>query len=285
MDHLGNTWEADRGAEGGGIVDRGEIEILGTNDPALYRTERWGMNRYGLEVPAGSYQVFLHFAETYEGITGAGQRVFDVDVEGQLLSNVDVFALAGGARTALVLESTVDVTDGMLDIGFLSKIQSPMINAIEVRPVPASELRINVGGEALVDHLGQSWAPDSGFTGGGTADRGNIEITGTNDPALYRTERWGMSGYGFDLPSGNYKVRLHFAETYDGITGPGQRVFDVDVEGTAIPNLDIFALAGGARKAYVVESTVAVTDGKLDIGFAANVQSPMINAIEVSLAP
>jgi hypothetical protein len=76
-------------------------------------------------------------------------------------------------------------------------------------------------------------------------------------------------------------VRLHFAETYSGITGPGQRVFSVNVEGIAINNLDIFAEAGGRNRALVKTVVVQVTDGQLNLGFIPAVQKPEINGIEI----
>ena len=83
------------------------------------------------------------------------------------------------------------------------------------------------------------------------------------------------------VPNGQYSVVLHFAETYGGITGPGQRVFGVNVNGTSLGNLDIYALAGGPDRAIAETTPATVTSGELDIGFAQVVQEPMIDAIEV----
>ncbi|MBK7366570.1 MAG: hypothetical protein IPJ04_01355 [Candidatus Eisenbacteria bacterium] len=50
-------------------------------------------------VVPGRHRLRLYFAETYSGITAAGQRVFDVEVEGEtVLSNFDVFAQVGANR-------------------------------------------------------------------------------------------------------------------------------------------------------------------------------------------
>ncbi|MGZ9034919.1 MAG: malectin domain-containing carbohydrate-binding protein, partial [Rhodospirillales bacterium] len=100
---------------------------------ALYQTERWGMTGYSLPVAPGLYTVKLHFAETFA--TTAAARVFSVDVEGQKLTDIDVFASVG-ARTALVRTvPNVVVTDGKLDIGFTNKAGAAIINGIEVQPV------------------------------------------------------------------------------------------------------------------------------------------------------
>ncbi len=136
VDAQGRKWTADTGFTGGGVVDRGAIEIAGTANDRLYQTERWGMTGYSLPIASGVYTVKLHFAETYA--TAAGSRIFSVDVEGQKLTDIDVFA-AVGARTAMVRSvPNVVVTDGKLDIGFTAKAGAAVINAIEVEPAQAA---------------------------------------------------------------------------------------------------------------------------------------------------
>ena len=115
------------------------IAISGTEDDPLYQTERFGIEsvlgrpmNYHIPVVPGRYEVVLHFAEIVPMITSAGQRVFDVEVEGAtVLSNLDIYAQVGFAA-ALATNFTVDVTDYSLDIIFKSKIQNPKISAIEV---------------------------------------------------------------------------------------------------------------------------------------------------------
>ncbi len=46
-------------------------------------------------VPNGKYIANLHFAETYEGITGEGQRVFSYNVQGHEFKDFDVWKKAG----------------------------------------------------------------------------------------------------------------------------------------------------------------------------------------------
>src|SRR5262249_23918269 len=104
---------------------------------------------------------------------------------------------------------------------------------------PRTPIRVEAGGSASYrDVAGNVWSADTGFSGGSTVDRGSIAIANTNDDRIYQTERYGMSGYAFDVANGRYTVRLHFAETYTGITACGQRVFDVKVEGFAFNGVD-----------------------------------------------
>ena len=138
----GNVWKADQpfeeggwGYEGGGAVTRSEdIEIKKTALGPLYRTERYSLDRYRISVPNGRYSVALHVAETYWEVIAAGERIYDIDIEGEkLLPGFDPVKAAGGsACTAVVKSFDVEVTDGELTVGFTPEIQSAMINGIEV---------------------------------------------------------------------------------------------------------------------------------------------------------
>jgi len=68
---------------------------------------------------------------------------------------------------------------------------------------------------------------------------------------------------------------------YDEVTAKGQRVFTVKVGDKEIKDLDVLARAGAPKTAWVETVPVTVTDGKLDISFVKNVQSPEINGIEI----
>ena len=109
------------------------------------------------------------------------------------------------------------------------------------------------------------------------------EVPGTDAPGMYLDERYSMDAYRFKVENGTYTVVLHFAETYDGISDAGQRVFTVEVEGkAALEDLDGYKGAGGFAKPCVKKITdVAVTDGKIDIEFVPDIQNPEINGIEV----
>jgi len=134
VDADGNTWQSDKGFSGGGMVNRGSIQIANTRNPALYRTEHWGMNAFSMPVSNGRYNVLLHFAETYPEISAAGQRVFTVKVEDQEIRDLDVFKEAGGAAKALIKTVPVTVADGKVDITFTFGEQNPEINGIEIVP-------------------------------------------------------------------------------------------------------------------------------------------------------
>jgi hypothetical protein len=144
-------------------------------------------------------------------------------------------------------------------------------------------IRIDAGSaNSYTDSSGNVWLPDQGFADGDTAERdSSMQITNTPDPAIYRTEHYGMSAFSYALPNGKYTVKLHFAETYEDITGTGQRVFSFTVAGQEFKDFDVWANAGGGQRAYVETVNVNVTNGKLDITFTTNIQSPEINGIEI----
>lgn len=146
----------------------------------------------------------------------------------------------------------------------------------------SAPIRINVGAaDKFTDASGNVWQADQGFVDGETVDRGEIVIANAKDQAMYRTERYGMTAFSQPVANGKYTVKLHFAETYEEITAAGQRVFSVNVEGKEIKDLDVFAKAGGARKAHVETVNVEVADGKLDIAFTSQIDNAEINGIEI----
>lgn len=147
-------------------------------------------------------------------------------------------------------------------------------------------IRINAGAtETYLDAAGNKWLPDQGFADGETTDRAAMEIANTKTPALYLTEHYSMTKFSYQVPNGKYVVKLHFAETYEGIEGPGQRVFSFNVEGKEFKDFDVWVKAGGPRRAYVESVEVTVADGKVDITFTSQVENPEINAIEIIPQP
>ncbi|MGO8676745.1 MAG: alpha/beta hydrolase-fold protein [Limisphaerales bacterium] len=155
-------------------------------------------------------------------------------------------------------------------------------------PAPAATvatvktIRIKAGkSEPVKDAEGNVWLADQGFEGGQTLERPDIQIANTKCPDLYRAERYSMDSFSWPVPNGKYEVKLHFAETFEGITGPGQRVFSFSVQGHQFKDFDVWVKAGGPLKAYVETVPVEVTDGKFKVTFTPNVENPQICAIEI----
>jgi endo-1,4-beta-xylanase len=105
----------------------------------VLKSERYGPTGFTYTIPdraPGTTQtVTLYFVEGYFGITDAGQRQFDVAINGEVvLSGFDVYAEAGGRSKAIA--RTFDATatgEGQVVIEFtVGAAQSPMVNGIVV---------------------------------------------------------------------------------------------------------------------------------------------------------
>jgi hypothetical protein len=151
-------------------------------------------------------------------------------------------------------------------------------------PAPAgSVIRIKAGlSTPFTDSSGHVWQPDQGFDGGDVIGRDqSTAIANTKDAQIFLTEHYGMNSFSCNLPNGKYLAKLYFAETYEGVTGVGQRVFSYNVQGHEFKDLDLWAKTGGPNRAYVETVPVEVTSGKFLITFTTQVQNPEINAIEL----
>src|SRR5512133_2627389 len=134
----------------------------------------------------------------------------------------------------------------------------------------AKTIRIKAGkSEPVKDADGNVWLADQGFEGGQTIERPDIQIANTKSPDLYRAEHYSMDSFSWPVANGKYTVKLHFAETFEGITGPGERVFSFNVQGREFKDFDVWVKAGGPMKAYVETVPVEVADGKLKVTFTA----------------
>ncbi len=150
--------------------------IAETDDQELYLSEHYSMDSFSCKVPNGSYLAKLYFAETYNGISGSGQRVFSFNVQGKEFKDFDIWAKAGGPNRAYIESVPVEVTDGTFNIKFTPQIENPAIKAIELVPAEGNgtgAVRIKAGrAKPFTDSKGMVWQPESGFTGGNTVDLG-----------------------------------------------------------------------------------------------------------------
>lgn len=158
--------------------------------------------------------------------------------------------------------------------------------------------RVNAGGNGLPSVDGwMDWAADADGTspyrssGSNTASWAdpiarNASVPTSTPQEIFSTERWDPSGdpqmaWDFPVTAGvPLQVRLYFSNGYGGTSQPGQRVFDVAVDGnTVLDNYDIVVDTGhmvGTMKAFNV-----VSDGTVDIDFSHVQENPLINGIEI----
>ncbi len=274
----------------GGIVNNA---IDNTTHDAIYQSERISNGSfapfgYAVPVDNGTYSVVLHFAET--AFQNVGQRVFNVAAEGiTVLEDYDILEQAGAANTAI--QETIlnlNVSDGVLNIDFISVTERAKISAIEIMGTVAPvsiPFALNAGGAAY-ESTSLSWQADDGtyFLEEGMPFVNSISINGTEDDPLYEAERFNPD-LRFVLPGferGNYTIELHFAETNHQMSD--QRVFDVTIEGeTVLNDYDIFVASGGFATAVIEEfQDTPILDGILNISLNRSVGSATINAIAVT---
>lgn len=142
-----------------------------------------------------------------------------------------------------------------------------------------SPVRVDVGSGSAVTSGGLAWSADRGATGGTRATTSRT-LSGTDAPTMARSYRYGMSAYRLPVTNGTYDVRLHLLEPY--WTAAGKRVFDVTLEGTKVlDDVDVFARAGGRGRVIAPVFRTTVTDGRVDLGFAASRDKSVLAGLEV----
>ena len=132
----GTAWIADTGT-GGWTAQTGQAATTsGLVDPApaaVYQTVRGSNSTYTISglTPGAKYTVRLHFTEYYW--TGAGQREFNVTIDGkQVLTNFDIFATAGGQNIAVIKQFPVQPTTSSISISFNTVVDNATVCGIEV---------------------------------------------------------------------------------------------------------------------------------------------------------
>lgn len=256
-------------------------------------------------VTSGYYEVQLYFNEIDSAITGAGQRVFDIAIEGAVLAaGVDIYA-EHGPSTGVQYTFLTHVTDGTLDVDLIQVTGGLMVSGIAVHSFPAMPVgtpvaRVNPGGIEETAADGVHWMLDkqtnpSPFlassgqltTGSNGWNSGGTNLTDAPDDVFGNHRYDPLTGadmqWEFPVAPGVYRVNLYFIERGSTVT-TGDRVFSTTAEN--IPFLtayDIFDRHGyltPVRESMILD----VTDGTLDVDFAADAgttQTPVINAISV----
>ena len=149
--------------------------------------------------------------------------------------------------------------------------------------------RIDVGAtSSYTSSTGQTFSADS-FASGGSVRSVSTSVSGTNDPKLYQSERWGAFNYAIPVANGTYDVRFHFAETYFGTVTSGscvgKRIFGMDVLDTAVSpdlaNIDICAAVGTSAAYILTVPNITVGDGVLNIKPVVGTDDPELTALEV----
>jgi hypothetical protein len=305
-DVQGNTWLADQRFDlstGYGYVDFSAtssesvggpgIAVSGTANDAVFGTARQGHDAYVVNLPNGTYDLKLSFAEVSGDITAAGQRVFDVVVEGVSVSVLTAFDIYDrvGAQVATVKQVPgVVVTDSQLKMVFVAEQGLAVVSGIEITevvlaptpsptptatigptptptPAPVAVLHANVGGGDYTSADGTAWVGDGPYDaakGWGYIDDGGSTVLDR------RTGNWFL-----DIASTTddavFATGRNAIDRYDFAVVPGvysmdllfteteigvtegDRVFDVAIQGVTV--LDDFDIlaAAGGYQAAHIE--------------------------------
>lgn len=301
VDHAGKLWSADVNFTGGTAVKSDVQHIWRTQDQSFYRTSRQGDFRYDIPLRPGVYELHLDFAETVygpesTGTGGEGSRIFDVTANGKpLLTNFDIVADAGASRTAdeKVFPDIAPAADGKLHLEFRGKDgESATVSAIEILPGLRGHIRpvrILTRQTPYYSNDSEWWSPDAWFQGGELATY-TTPPTGTDDPDMYSTERWGNFTYAIPVAPGRYSVTLYFVARHgdwpfpsDGAGHPVRHIFNVFCNGRAL--LQNFDLAYEARQSDVVARRATGLEpnaqGKLLLSFVPVDGYATVTGIEV----
>jgi Malectin domain len=306
-DQLGHVWSADRFFDGGEPWQVRYRRILRTDDPQLFLTARQG-GEFGYDIPldSGLYEMRLYFAETFYGNDnseggGESSRMFDVTANGApLLTDFDPLSDAGGSNTAdvRVFSGISPTADGKLHLKFKNHWQLKgvaFVNGIQLtRTEDKTMLPIRwvAAGSAVEDQAGRLWLPDQYVQGGRRRELGEV-VSGTDDPELYKSERYGNFSYAIPVSAGaTYSLTLYFSEHWFGVPNFGgsgtsfvrSRVFDVYCNGLALlQDFDIYKEAGGSLKAVTrtFHGLKPNHQGKLLISFVPNQNYASITALQV----
>ncbi|TDJ70258.1 MAG: hypothetical protein E2O39_10265 [Planctomycetota bacterium] len=129
------VWIPDYGVSGDSVVFAGVQPIQGTEEDGLYQIQRAGNPfGYAFDLPNGTYEVTLHFAEIL--FDSDGSRIFDVLVEGvPEVEDLDIRATVGFLTAHQELVRTV-VSDGQLNIDLAASTGEAAVAAIEVKSIP-----------------------------------------------------------------------------------------------------------------------------------------------------
>ncbi|KAI3796822.1 hypothetical protein L1987_39508 [Smallanthus sonchifolius] len=254
-------------------------------------------------VPHGHYSIRVFFGLVSDP-TFDNEPLFDISVEGTLVYSLQSGWSNHDDEQAFV-ESLVFLEDGTASICFHSTGHGdPAVLSIEILQVGNNAYNFGPGwgrGTVLrthkrlscganspkfdVDYSGNHWGGDRFWnsidTFGQSSDRvlttkNSIKLS-PNVPnyypeALYQTALMSTDNqpdltYTMDVdPNRNYSIWLHFAEIDPSVTGEGQRVFDISINGdTEFQGIDIVKMSGGINRGLVLNKTVAVSGRSLTI--------------------
>ncbi len=191
-------------------------------------------------------------------------NVYKSDTSAPYLYSVDTTQLSNGPHQieAIAYDTENNITQTSITV----QVQNPSY---------PSSIFVNCGGD-VATYSGVNWTKDSGYTLPSYAYTSSLPFANP----VYQSQRYGRFSYNFPIANGTHTVKLKFAELV--YKQPGQRVFNVVINGTqVITNLDLVNVAGYGVP-YDKVFHVNVTDNNIKIDFVPVVNSAKINAIAIT---
>ncbi|MEN8788311.1 MAG: malectin domain-containing carbohydrate-binding protein, partial [Flavobacteriaceae bacterium] len=229
-------------------------------------------------------------------------------VEGN--TNPSIGASIAGSTLTLSYPATSAISDITIRATDADTFFVEQTFTVTVTDTPIVLYRVNSGGpEITAIDGGLDWGVDQTsnispyLTQAGSNDffpSSTMPVDGSVDQSstplsIYATERYddtaGNPNLTYSFPvtlSGNYEVRLYMGNSFAGTSQPGERIFDVEIEGVVLPLLNDVDLSAtyGHEIGTVVTHILNITDGAIDISFLhGSIENPLINAIEILDAP
>lgn len=201
----------------------------------------------------------------------------------------------GRSATLQVTVDTTGLEPGVYGANILVRTNAGRVPTVTVPVtvvVSAYQVAVNVGGEEYTDGSELAWSADQPLSGndwGWVGQRAEEESTteaigGTEDDVLYQSRRTGSFSYVFDsAPAGTYEIVLGFAEL-EGDYAPGDRVFDVLVNGEyQLVALDVADDVGGLyADRYVLTVEHEGGDLEIELGNRRGYEYPILNMLSVT---
>ncbi|WP_092543326.1 S8 family serine peptidase [Actinoplanes derwentensis] len=203
---------------------------------------------------------------------------------------------AGTSTTVTVTADNTGIKPGVLS-GELLVASNAGKGETQLKPVrlatSAYGKNVDAGGPGHVGTGGVVWSPDQALGSrswgyvGGKARTTKAAIAGTEDDALFRTQRTGETfSYVFkNAPAGTYRIDLDFAE-FEKLK-PGKRAFDVLADGKVVLYDHDVQAKVGTLTADTNKVTVKHTAGDLTIVFTREKDEadPILNALKIQEDP
>jgi len=267
--------------------------------PELFQVERWDDDtapemQWDFPIPVGTeIEIRLYLAEIFDGVTGVGQREFDVSVEGTVpaeFDNLDPYDITGGLYIGTMVSTTTTVLDGNLDLDFIHIADNPAIKGIEIiqltaGPTPEALIEVNPGGDLFAStftggsfqihntgeadivsmtlDLSTAWMMDVVFDPEGTAgdaagkcltvDSGGA-ATGFVAPSDPCTDPFSVFHNGTDADDGYDVLTVNFTDF-----NPGESfTFSADLDPTSIKDATDTGDAGAISGFEIIGASVSV---------------------------